>query len=152
MSKVKECYDRKEKARRRLRRYETRHKKLERAAKYNNNEYMFCKGYWVDKSRKHYKYEWVFVPAHDSVEDTWSISEQKVVKKTFHYPDRVLRRTVETLEQPIFIVKQISTDMKYYKKFASRQFRRKKNFDEENYEILKGATYKKYNEVLWNLW
>ena len=59
---------------------------------------------------------------------------------------------METLEQPIFIVKQISTDMKYYKKVASRQFRRNKKFDEENYEILKGATYKKYNEVLWNLW
>ena len=152
MSKVKECYDRKEKARHRLRRYETRHKKLDRAAKYNNNEYMFCKGYWVDNSRRHYKYERVFVPAHDEIEDVWSINEQKVIKKTFHYKDHIIKRTMETLEQPIFIVKQISTDMKYYKKVASRQFRRNKKFDEENYEILKGATYKKYNEVLWNLW
>lgn len=158
MSKVKEYYDRKEKARRRLRRYETRHKKLDRAAKYNNNEYMFCKGYWIKDEKVHYKYEKKFVPAHYETYNRYMGLEHYAETGewckdiTEYIPDRWVTVRKKEIIQPVFIVKKISTDMKYYKKWASRHFRRNKNFDEENYEILKGATYKKYNEVLWNLW
>lgn len=158
MSKVKECFGRKEKARHQLRRYETRHKKLTRASKYNNNEYMCCKGYWVKDETVHYKYEKKFVPAHYETYnrymglDYYAETGEWCKDITEYIPDRWVTVKTKEIIQPVFIVKQISTNMKYYKKFASRQFRRKKNFDEENYEVLKGSKYKRDYEILWNLW
>lgn len=152
MSKVKEFYGKKEKARHQLRRYETRHKKITRANKYRDNIYMWCKGFYVRDEREHYRYDKTYVPAHDEEVEYFDWKTMSNVKRVRHYPARTYRKLVETTTQKIFHVKQAKTDMKYYKKFAAKHFRRNKNFDEENYEVLKGSKYKRDYEVLWNLW
>lgn len=153
MSKVKEFYGKKEKARHQLRRYETRHKKLDRAKKYNSNVYMGCKGYYVLDERTHYRRVKVSIPEHDEeVYDTYDFNQHKIITKIIHRPAYIANYRVEDRIQKIFHVKQCHTDMKYYKKFAARRFRRKNKFDEENYEVLKGSKYKRDYEVLWNLW
>lgn len=159
MSKVKECFGRKEKARHQLRRYETRHKKLTRAKNYNLGVYGgYGAGYWVDDEVEHRRYEKYEVPErhYESHEIDWEwfnetgevafISVPKVI------PAYMARKLIETYITKTFKVKRISKNAKYYKQTAARKFRRNNKFDEENYDVLKGNKYKRNYDIAWEIW
>lgn len=131
MSKVN-CYlDKKEKARHRQRRYETAHKKLSRARKFDRGEYSHfygqC-GYYVERQRERI----VHIPVKDPGGRTIFIPKIKQVGGE------------------IFIVRRCSITAGYCKKTAARKFRRTKKFDEDSY-LLKGSKYKKDYDVPWTM-
>ena len=131
MSKVN-CYlDKKEKARHRQRRYETAHKKLSRARKYDRGEYgRFygqC-GYFVIRQK----------------ERLTTVAVKSPSGKTVYIPK------FEPIGGEVFIVRHCSITAGYCKKIAARKFRRTKKFDEDSY-LLKGSKYKKDYDVPWTM-
>ena len=132
MSKVN-CYlDTKQKARHRMRRYETAHKKHSRARKSERGEYSrfygFC-GYFVERQRE--------CAIHKSVKDPSG-------KTVFHYYD------FEPVGKEIFQVRRVSINAKYCKQVAARKFRRNNKFDEDSY-LLKGSKYKIDYDLAWTV-
>ena len=124
--------DSKQKARHRLRRYETAHKKFFRARKYERGEYSRfygqC-GYCVERQRERI----VHIPAKDPG------------GRTIYIP------IIKHVGGEIFMVRHYSIGGKqYYKQFAARKFRRTKRFDEDSY-LLKGSKYKKDFDVVWSV-
>ena len=149
MSKVKDYYDSKLKARHRLRRYETKHKKLSRAKNHN--------GYYVKNEKIHYHYEeyncpertfqynkidWDFY--HETGEISY-ISETKVI------PAHIGQRQIRDRVEPIFMVKRIERNAKPWRKIAARKFRRQNKFNEDT-AYYKGSTYKRDFDVAWAIW
>lgn len=131
MSKVN-CYlDTKQKARHRMRRYETAHKKLSRARKRDRGEYSHfygqC-GYFVTRQREHFTY----IPVKDPR------------GRTVYIPKS------ERIGGEIFLVRHCSINARYCKQVAARKFRRTKKFDEDSY-LLKGSKYKKDYELAWSV-
>ena len=159
MSKAKDFMDRKIKARHRIRRIETRHKKLERARRHDNNEYSWYKGgYGVRRTEEHRRYEYYMVPERIKEYTVYDFDEffrtgrdaTKTIRKVI--PAYKARKLVDVIEKPIFKVYKYGPRIKPYRQDAARRFRRTNKFDEENYEILKGSKYKRYYDIDWILW
>ncbi len=131
MSKIN-CYlDTKQKARHRMRRYETAHKKLSRARKRDRGEYSHfygqC-GYFVTRQRERF----TCIPVKDPR------------GRTVYIPK------FERNGGEIFLVRHCSINARYCKQVAARKFRRTKKFDEDSY-LLKGSKYKKDYELAWSV-
>ena len=131
MSKIN-CYlDTKQKARHRMRRYETAHKKFSRARKSDRGEYSHfygqC-GYFVERQRERI----IHIPVKDPG------------GRTIFIP-RIVRVGGE-----IFQVRHVSINAKYCKRIAARKFRRNKKFDEDSY-LLKGSKYKIDYDLAWTV-
>ncbi len=132
MSKVNCYFDSKQKARHRMRRYETVHKKLTRARKSDRGEYSHfygqC-GYFVIRQRER-------------------VTRTFIVKgpggRTDYYPQ------FEPIGGEVFIVRHCSITARYCKKIAARKFRRTKKFDEDSC-VLKGSKYKKDYDLPWTV-
>ena len=125
MFKVVKYVGNKQKAIRRLRRYETHHKKYYRALKYDRGEYSL-RGYYVIRQKERINYIAV-----------------RSAKKTSYIS------IAEKIGKPVFIVKKPGYYAKYFRNQAARKIRRQRI--EENTPALKGSVYKKYNEVQWGL-
>lgn len=131
MSKVNYYLDSKQKARQRQRRYETAHKKFSRARKADRREYgrfYGQSGYGVIRQRENL----TFVSVKDPKGRT------------------VLIPKFESIGREVFIVRNCGLNIKPYRKFAARKFRRTKKFDEDSY-LLKGSKYKRDYEVVWSV-
>ena len=114
-----------------MRRYETLHKKLSRARKYERGEYSrfygFC-GYFVERQR----------------ERVTQIPVKDVHGKTIYI------HKFERVGGEIFMVKHCSINAKYCKQAAARKFRRNKKFDEDSF-VLKGSKYKFDYDLAWTV-
>ena len=130
MSKVNFYLDSKEKARHRMRRYQTAHKKLSRARKYDRREYSrYCGlgGYYVEREK--------VIITHRPAKD---FGGRIIYIPKLHYTS-----------QPIFVVKHIDKDAKYVRNQAARRMRRLKIDDDS--VVYCGALYKKVYDVEWSL-
>ena len=124
--------DSKQKARHRLRRYETAQKKFSRARKYDRGEYSRfygqC-GYYVERQRE--------CIVHIPVKGAGG--------RIIYIP------VIKRVGGEIFMVRHYGISGKqYFKQLAARKFRRTKRFDEDSY-LLKGSKYKKDFDVVWSV-
>ena len=126
MSKVNHFLDSKQKAQHRQRRYETAHKKLLRARRYERGEYYYW-GYAVTRQK------W-------RVSCTWVKSPSGTKFPAPHY---------EKNGGEVFVVTRISKNAKWLKRKAAKRWR-KHRFDEESFSD-RGCTYKKDYDIPWTL-
>ena len=131
MSKVNCYFDTKQKARHRMRRYETAHKKLSRARKSDRGEYSHfygqC-GYFVIRQK----------------ERITTVAVKNPGGKTVYIPK------FEPIGGEVFIVRHCSITARYCKKIAARKFRRTEKIDEDSY-LLKGSKYKIDYDLAWTI-
>lgn len=125
MSKTKDFMDTKAKARHRMRRYETRNKKLSRIRRAFNSEYTWYKGgYSVTGWTRGWKSKCWEKESDDAIENGHGHLKKYDSGHT----------------------------LKVCKTLAARRFRRTKNFDEDNFEVLSKATYKRDFDIDWTLY
>ena len=130
MSKVRSYLDSKQKARHRMRRYQTAHKKLSRARKYDRREYSrYCGlgGYYVEREK--------VIITHRPAKD---FGGRIIYIPKLHYTSK-----------KIFVVRHIDKNAKYVRNQAARRVRRLPS-DEESV-VYRGALYKKVDDVEWSL-
>ena len=157
MSKVKTYYGNKSKAIRRNRRVETKLKKKQRM----NTAYSYFGGYYTVDTKTVKHYEIVDVPEKTESRVTWnpvtipwpnedgSVSyrttyRQEVIEKTI--PAHKERRYVSSEDvdiKPRLYRFDDSSYVKWFKKQASRRFRRLTN------ELYNGSSYKKVYDLAW---
>ena len=131
MYKVNCYFDTKQKARHRMRRYETTHKKLYRARKSDRREYSRfygLYGYSVERQRERVRIVPMKTPSGKTI----------------------LRPQIVPYGREIFIVRHCSVSAKYCKQAAARKFRRNKKFNEDSY-LLKGSKYKLDYDLVWSV-
>ncbi len=167
MSKIKGEYDfhTKEKLRHSLRRKEEKNIKESRLNAANNDEYRYCRGYYVRDERYHGRYEIRTVP--ERTEERWHLSHWETKRhlisdtngdvREVYWPEpihiiekviipeheEIVKRCGEYVPIKPYLCRMHITK-RFYKRMAAKAARKT--------AFSNGANYKKAYDIAWSLW